>query len=209
MSRFESSKFVRNQAIMRQDCVRKACDKLGWKYTVKNNTLLITDIDAGVSFGSEYAIKIEGDDVIYNTYYLGNTADYVQRQQQEYNLLNVEYSKAVTVEAFKKHGFTYKENPTFTPNDTEVISFYMVGRSNLKDEDEPVGQIKFTILFDGTVISDSDYLPEDVNNRAHASMDAIDSNFSSSRIMTRKDIPARYRHKVMRDANMHVINIKH
>ena len=85
----------------------------------------------------------------------------------------------------------------------------MVGRSNLKDEDEPVGQIKFTILFDGTVISDSDYLPEDVNNRAHASMDAIDSNFSSSRIMTRKDIPARYRHKVMRDANMHVINIKH
>ena len=208
MSRFESSKFIRNKSIMRQDCLTAACDKLGWKYHIDKGTLLVTDIGTGVSFGYEYAIKVEGDIVTYNTYYLGNTAQYVDKLQQEFNALNVEYSKKMTIDAFKRHGFTYKENTSFVPNATEKISFYMVGRSNIKDEDEPVGQIKFTILQDGTVISDSDYLPEDVNKKAHASMDDIDTFFSSSRIMTRKEIPLKYRHKVMRDANNHVVNIR-
>lgn len=209
MSRFESSKFVRNNAVMRQDCLISACEKLGWKYQVKNGVTLVTDIGIGVSFGAEYAIKVEGSNVTYNTYYFGRTGEYVQKLQNEYNTLNVEYSKTVTIDAFKKHGFTYKSIPSFVPNETEKASFYMVGRSNIKEEDEPVGKIKFTILYDGTIISDSDYLPEDVNKRAHAAMDDIDENFSSKRVMTRKEIPAKYRYKVMRDVNNHVVNIKH
>ena len=209
MSRFESSKFVRNNAVMRQDCLITACEKLGWKYRVENGATLVTDIGIGVSFGYEYAIKVEGSTVTYNTYYFGQTEEFVKKLQEEYNTLNVEYSQIVTITAFKKHGFTYKSNPTFVPNDTEKVSFFMVGRSNIKNEDEPVGQIKFTILYDGTIISDSDYLPEDVNKRAHASMDDIDENFSSSRVMTRKESPSKYRHKVMRDTNNHVVNIKH
>ena len=209
MSRFESSKFVRNNAVMRQDCLISACEKLGWKFRVENGVTLVTDIGVGVSFGAEYAIKVEGSNVTYNTYYFGRTGEYVQQLQNEYNALNVEYSKTATINAFKKHGFTYRSIPSFKPTETEKISFYMVGRSNIKEEDEPVGMIKFTILSDGTVISDSDYLPEDVNKRAHAAMDDIDENFSSKRVMTRKEIPSKYRHKVMRDANNHVINIKH
>lgn len=209
MSRFESSKFVRNNAVMRQECLIAACEKLGWKYQVQNGVTLVTDLGIGVSFGYEYAIKVDGTNVTYNTYYLGQTEEYVKKLQSEYNALNVSYSKMVTIDSFKKHGFTFKSNRSFIPDEMEKESFYMVGRSSIKDEDEPVGQVKFTILFDGTIISDSDYLPEDVNKRAHASMDDIDENFSSTRIMTRKEIPAKYRHKVMRDANNHVVNIKH
>lgn len=207
MSRFESSRFVRNNAVMNQECLIAACDKLGWKYKVMNGVTYVTDIGIDISFGAEYAIKVEGSTVTYNTYYFGHTEEYVKKLQEEYNALNVEYSKIVTINAFKKHGFTYKSNPSFTPNGKERISFYMIGRSNIKEEDEPIGQIKFTILNDGTIISDSDYLPEDVNKRAHASMDDIDENFSSSRVMTRKEIPDKYRHKVMRDSNNHVVNI--
>ena len=208
MSRFETSKFVRNNAIMRQECLIAACDNLGWKYKVENGITLVTDIGVGISFGFEYAIKVDGTTVTYNTYYFNQTEEYVKKLREEYNALNVEYSKIVTINAFKKHGFTFKSNPSFKPNEIEKISFYMIGRSNIKEEDEPIGQIKFTILNDGTVISDSDYLPEDVNKRAHASMDDIDENFSSSRVMTRKEIPDKYRHKVMRDANNHVVNLK-
>lgn len=209
MSRFESSKFVRNNAVMRQECLIAACEKLGWKYNIQNGVMLVTDLGIGVSFGYEYAIKVDGSNVTYNTYYFGQTDEYVKKLQSEYNVLNVMYSKMVIIDSFKKHGFTFKSNRSFVPNETEKECFYMVGRSSIKGEDEPVGQVKFTILFDGTIISDSDYLPEDVNKRAHASMDDIDENFSSTRIMTRKEIPAKYRHKVMRDANNHVVNIKH
>ena len=87
MSRFESSKFVRNNAVMRQDCLISACEKLGWKYQVKNGVTLVTDIGIGVSFGAEYAIKVEGSNVTYNTYYFGRTGEYVQKLQNEYNTL--------------------------------------------------------------------------------------------------------------------------
>jgi hypothetical protein len=209
MSRFESSKFVRNNSVMRQETLIAACEKLGWKYQVKNGVTLVTDIGNGISFGYEYAIKVEGSNVTYNTFYFGQTEEYVRKLQLEYNALNVEYSKNVIIDSFKKRGFAFKSNTSFVPTETEKESFYMIGRSTIKDEDEPIGKIKFTILLDGTIISDSDYLPEDVNKRAHASMDDIDENFSSTRVMTRKEIPTKYRHKVMRDANNHVVNIKH
>lgn len=51
----------------------------------------------------------------------------------------------------------------------------MVGRSKDKNETEPVAQIKFTILKDGTIVTDSDYLPNDVNERAHDAMDVWNS----------------------------------
>ncbi|MBQ9752800.1 MAG: hypothetical protein IJV81_08260 [Paludibacteraceae bacterium] len=208
MSRFESSKFIRNGSVMRQDCLIAACDKLGWQYKIENDTIYVTDFGIGTTFGFEYAIKVEGTTVTYNTYYFDRTKEYVKKLQDVYNVLNVEYSKTVIIKAFKKNGFTFKSNPLFVQTDTEKESFFMVGRSSIKNEDEPVGQIKFTILYDGTIISDSDYLPEDVNKRAHASMDEIDDHFSSSRVMTRKEIPVKYRHKVKRDANNHVVNIK-
>lgn len=84
----------------------------------------------------------------------------------------------------------------------------MVGRSKDKNETEPVGQIKFTILFDGTVISDSNYLPEDVNKLAHAAMDSIDLNFSSQRVMTKKEIPLKYKDRMNKTVKVQTLKNK-
>ena len=44
----------------------------------------------------------------------------------------------------------------------------------------------FSILKDGTVITDSNYLPDDVNEKAHKSMDILQELFGRDRIMTKK-----------------------
>lgn len=197
MSRFETSKFVRNNAVMNRECLVQACDQLGWKYVTRStDELLVTEIGINQQFYGEYALRVKGTDVTYNTYYLGNAREFVNQLQTVYNKLNVEYSKNMIVNQFKAKGFTYKSNDKFVETTTEKISFYMVGRSNDKTETEPVGQIKFTILDDGTVISDSNYLPDDVNKRAHAAMDEVDLHFSSKRVMTKKDVPLKYRDRI-------------
>lgn len=43
MSRFESSRFVRNSNVMNVDVLKSACDSLGWKYTIKGSILTISD----------------------------------------------------------------------------------------------------------------------------------------------------------------------
>ena len=174
MSRFETSKFVRNNAVMNRECLIQACEQLNWEYTTHDDELLVIDIGIKQKFYGEFVLKVKGTEVTYNTYYLGNTIEYVNQLQNVYSKLNVEYSKNMIVNQFKAKGFTYKSNDKFIENENEKASFYMVGRSNDKTETEPVGQIKFTILDDGTVISDSNYLPDDVNKRAHAAMDEVD-----------------------------------
>lgn len=72
----------------------------------------------------------------------------------------------------------------------------MIGRSKDKTEDEPVAQIKFTILKDGTVVTDSDYLPNDVNEKAHEAMDELESLLGNKRVMTKKEVPSKYLHKM-------------
>ncbi|MCB0536647.1 MAG: hypothetical protein KDE33_03875 [Bacteroidetes bacterium] len=196
MSRFETSKFVRNASVMNLDCLIDACNKLNWKYQLNNDELLINDIGVEQSFGNEYAIRVKGNQVTYNTYYLGNTKEHVQKLQNVYNELNIEYSQTMIINEFKKKGFTFKNNDKFIQTEEEKVSFFMVGRSKDKNETEPIGQIKFTILNDGTVVSDSNYLPDDVNKQAHAAMDAIDLNFSSKRIMTKKEVPLKYKNKI-------------
>jgi hypothetical protein len=208
MSRFETSKFVRDASVMNQECLIEACQKLNWKYAQRGDELLITDIGVKQSFGSEFAIKVKGNDVTYNIYYLGNTKDYVQKLQGVYNELNVEYSKMTVINEFKKKGFTFKSNDKFVATEQEKVSFFMVGRSKDKNEAEPIGQIKFTILFDGTVVSDSNYLPTDVNTLAHAAMDGIDLNFSSKRVMTKKEIPLKYKDRMNKTIQVQTINTK-
>ena len=65
-----------------------------------------------------------------------------------------------------------------------------------KNEDEPVAQIKFTILKDGTIVTDSDYLPNDVNERAHDAMDVLEQLLGNKRVMTKKPVPAKYLSKM-------------
>ena len=121
-----------------------------------------------------------------------NASEKVSELQKQFYALNAVYSKNSLIQEFKKKGFNYKENDHFTPNSEEVYCFFMVGRSKDKNEPEPVAQIKFTILKDGTIVTDSDYLPNDVNERAHDAMDVLEQLLGNKRVMTKKTIPAKY-----------------
>ena len=121
-----------------------------------------------------------------------NATQKVLELQEQFYALNATYAKNSLIQEFKKKGFNYKENEHFTPNSEEVYSFYMVGRSKDKNETEPVAQIKFTILKDGTIVTDSDYLPNDVNERAHDAMDVLEQLLGNKRVMTKKPTPAKY-----------------
>lgn len=195
MSRFESSRFVRNPQVMHVDILKSACETLGWTYVVKENELLVTDANQGARLYGEFALKLNltTNEVTYNTYYMPNAVQKVEELQKQFYALNAAYAKNSLVQEFKKKGFTYKTNDRFTPTTEEVYSFFMVGRSKDKNEDEPVAQIKFVILKDGTIVTDSDYLPNDVNERAHEAMDVLEQLLGNKRIMTKKtNIPAKY-----------------
>ena len=58
----------------------------------------------------------------------------------------------------------------------------------LKDpaETEKRYEIVFSIFKDGSVVTDSNYLPDDVNALAHKSMDDLQKLFGNDRVMTKK-----------------------
>ena len=195
MSRFESSRFVRNPKVMHVDILKSTCDALGRSYSIKGNELLVTDAKQGSKLYGEYALKVNlaTNEVTYNTYYMPNAEQKVEELQNQFYALKAEYAKKSLVQEFKKKGFTYKSNDRFAPTTEEVYSFFMVGRSKDKNEDEPVAQIKFIILKDGTIVTDSDYLPNDVNERAHDAMDILEQLLGNKRVMTKKEnIPTKY-----------------
>lgn len=147
MSRFESSRFVRNPQIMHVDVLKSACEALGWTYHVVSNELLVTDAKQNTKLYGEFALKLNltTNEVTYNTYYMPNAVQKVEELQNRFYALNAAYAKKSLVQEFKKKGFNYKPNDHFTPTTEEVYCFFMVGRSKDKNEDEPVSQIKFTI----------------------------------------------------------------
>lgn len=198
MSRFESSRFTRNPLVINPEVLMKACDKLGWTYTIKDSVLIVTNAKQVSSLYGEYALKLDMDNnkVTYNTFYLPDAKKKVDELQKCFNEINANYSRESLIQEFQKNGFTYRSDFTFNPSDEEVFQFYMEGFSTDVDEDEPIAKIKFTILFDGTIVTNSDYLPNDVNERAHAAMDVLEDLLGNKRVMTKKEVPARYLSKM-------------
>ena len=113
-----------------------------------------------------------------------------------FQVLNAEYSKNALISEFEKAGFAYRSNFDFTPTEEEKFSFYMEAKSYNPLEDEPFASIKFTILKDGTIVTDSDYLPNDVNEKAHEAMDILEQHLGNKRVMTKKPVPAKYASKM-------------
>jgi hypothetical protein len=186
MSRFETSKFVRNPQVMNQEVLKIACDRLGWTYKIVNNELLVTDIKQNVQLYGEFALKVTGDQVIYNSYYLKNGKELIKELQETFFPLNVEYAKNTVISEFQLKGFTLKKLYDFKPTEEERERFCMVGITKLPNEKNKRFEIQFSILKDGTVITDSNYLPDDVNELAHKAMDEVERKFGNKRIMTKK-----------------------
>lgn len=58
MSRFESSRFVRNPQVMHVDVLKSACDALGWQYTIQDNILTVSDAKQKSRLYGEFALKL-------------------------------------------------------------------------------------------------------------------------------------------------------
>lgn len=194
MSRFESSRFARNPRVMNANVLKAACEALGWQYSIQNNILLVTEVGSGSNFFGEFALKLDmsTNEVTYNTYYIPNAKEKVEELKEKFQELNAEYSRNALISEFEKAGFTYRSHFTFVPTMEEKYSFYMEAKSYDPLEDEPFASIKFTILNDGTIVTDSDYLPNDVNEKAHEAMDILEQHLGNKRVMTKKPVPAKY-----------------
>ena len=186
MSRYESSRFVRDPKVLNKEVLAQACDKLGWKYILRGEDLLVTDIGGKVKLHGEYALKVSGATVTYNSYYLKNGGELVEELKAAFFPLNVEYARNSVIRTFSANGFTYKKDYSFQPTEEVADHFSMVGYTELPDETETRHEVAFSILKDGTVVTDSDYLPDDVNDRAHKSMDHLQELFGRERVMTKK-----------------------
>ena len=173
----------------------KACEKLGWTYSINDGVLTVFNANQNIVLWGEYAIKLDmaTNVVSYNTYYMPDAKQKVEELQNAFHQINAEYAKEALIQEFSRKGFTYRSDFRFQPNEKERFQFFMEGSSLDIEEDEPFAVIKFTILFDGTIVTDSDYLPNDVNERAHEAMDVLEQLLGNKRIMTKKEnIPAHY-----------------
>ena len=95
MSRFESSRFVRNPKVMHVDVLKSACETLGWTYKITGNELIVTDAKQNTRLYGEYALKLNlsTNEVTYNTYYMPNAAQKVEELQAQFYALNAAYAK--------------------------------------------------------------------------------------------------------------------
>jgi hypothetical protein len=171
MSCFESSKFLKNPQVMNQVVLQKACDELGWKYEIRNNELIVLNANQ-------------------------NAKEFVSELQGVFYKLNVCYAKETILKEFEGVGFTFKRDYDFVATEEQVEQFFMVGISRIENEDEKRVEIKFTILNDGTVVTDSNYIPEDIHKLADEAMQKIDGAFGSQRRegfeIIRKEVPEKY-----------------
>lgn len=203
MSCFESSTFLKNPLIMDKEILQKACEALKWRYELKmerqKEVLYVYDVNQKTSLHNEFALKIIDNQVTYNSYYLKNGQELSEALAATFMELNAEYAKETVRKSFEDKGFKYMNDFKFSENETEKYRFFMVGHSRLVEETEKRTEIQFTILKDGTIVSDSNYIPKDVHDWADAAMANIDAIFGSERIegihIKRKEIPLKYKGK--------------
>jgi len=207
MSCFETSKFLKNPQVFSKEVLIKAAQRLNWEYKVTQNEVAITKIPNQNVHG-EYAMKVKGSQVIYNSYYLKNGMELVDELKEVFYKLNVEYARSSILSEFKNVGFSLKKDYDFEPNQTEVDRFYMVGYSKNSKEKDKRTEIKFTILNDGTVVSDTNYLPDDMHKLANEAMSKLEEKLGNKRKendIIQKKVPLKYQKKVEVTSNNKII----
>jgi hypothetical protein len=203
MSCFETSKFLKNPQVFSKEVLIKAAQRLNWEYKVTNNEVAITKIPNQEVHG-EFAMKVKGSQVIYNSYYLNNGDQLVDELKEVFYKLNVEYARSSIMTEFKNVGFSLKKDYDFAPNQIEADRFFMVGYSKNNKENEKRTEIKFTILNDGTVVSDTNYLPEDMHKLADKAIHNLETKLGNERRdkdILKKQIPNKYQKRVEITAN--------
>jgi len=199
MSCFETSTFLKNPQVFKTEVFIEAVKKFNWEYKIiSKNEVIVTKIP-NANLHGEYAMKIKNGKVTYNSYYLKNAKELVNDLKSEFFILNVEYAKKTILSEFESVGFTMKKDYDFVATDEVKDKFFMVGYSKLENEDEKRTEIEFSILKDGTIVSDSNYIPYDVHELADKAMEGIENSFGNTRRegieIKRKEVPVRYKNK--------------
>lgn len=125
MSRFESSRFVRNPQVMHVDVLKSACDTLGWTYSVKGKELLVTDANQGTKLYGEFALKLNltTNEVTYNTYYMPNAVQKVEELQNQFYALNAAYAKTLWFKNLRKRALLIKRMIDSSLQQKKFIAF--------------------------------------------------------------------------------------
>ena len=69
MSCFESSTFLKNPQVMNRQVLMDACKKLGWKYEIKQDELIVYNANQNTNLHGEYALKVRGNTFSFNNFY--------------------------------------------------------------------------------------------------------------------------------------------
>jgi hypothetical protein len=198
MSCWETSKFLNDQSTVDKGVMIKACKELGWEIKESGQTITVIDANQGSNLFGEYALQIKGNNVSYNTYYMDNGKSKVDDLRKAYLDLYLPIIEKKIKDTFKSVGYSIKPNTRFKPDANRFSSFYVVSSSKLESEKGVEGKIKFTILRNGNVETDSNYIPEDIHDLADRAMDLIEKQLHTERIITPKPrhlIPASQRTK--------------
>lgn len=213
MSCFESSTFLKNPSVMNQEVLQKVCDKLKWRYEVRvengNQVLLVYDVNQKTNLKGEFALKVVGNQITYNSYYLKNGKELAKELENTFYGMNVEYAYETILREFQAVGFKLLPDYKFKETDKEKMRFKMVAHSTMPNESEKRTEIEFTILYDGTVVTDSNYIPEDVHKLADKAMESLDQAFGTKRKegeqIKRKEIPLKYKDKAYCKAGSKIV----
>jgi hypothetical protein len=188
---------------MNQEVLIKACEKLGWKFEIKieknKRHLYVYNVNQNVNLNGEYALRVVDNVVTYNSYYMKNGIELIKELENQFYTLNIVYAKETILKEFQAVGFKFLPDLKFVPTETDKEKFKMVASTRNPNETEKRTEIEFVIKFDGSIVTDSNYIPEDIHKLADKAMEAIDNSFGSKRKegvhIKRKSIPAIYQGK--------------
>lgn len=203
MSCFESSTFLKSPNVMNQEILKQACEKLGWTFEIKTEqskqVLYVYNAIQQSNLHGEYALKVVDNVVTYNSYYMKNGRELAKELETQFYGLNVVYAKETILREFQAVGFKFLPDLKFIATEIEKEKFKMVATTRNPNESDKRTEIEFVIKFDGTIVTDSNYIPEDIHKLADKAMEAIDKSFGTKRKegvhIKRKPIPAIYQGK--------------
>lgn len=199
MSCFESSTFLKNPQVMNKQVLMNACKKLGWKFEIRQDELIVYNAKQNTELHGEYALKVKGNVVSFNNYYMKNGRELIKELQNQFYELNIEYAEQSIVQEFERAGFHMRRDWDFKANEEVSKQFFMVAETRMQGEEERETVIKFSILSDGTIVTDSNYIPHDIHELADKAMLELDKAFGTTRRegfeIKRKTIPEKYKGK--------------
>jgi hypothetical protein len=188
---------------MNQEILKRTCEKLGWKFEVKleqnKQVLYVYDTHSNANLQGEFALKVVDNVVTYNSYYMKNGQELIKELESQFYGLNVIYAKETVLREFQSVGFKFLPDLKFVPNEIDKEKFKMVATTRTPNETEKRTEIGFLIKFDGTIVTDSNYIPDDIHILADKAMLSIDNSFGTKRKegeqIKRKSIPPVFQNK--------------